>query len=308
MAFRIAREKTATAPRCHVKVLVTIPHFYDRSGSGKYGSTGPEADRRANALTGCIAGLRQSLGPNQAFLYCLHQHVPGRGNGRLMAVNDPKASVLDIAVCTTGDSHLLAHIDLPRESYHHQPVQADPMLLGFGCHQALRANLGRYDYYCYMEDDLLLQDPFFLRKLQWFNSLFGDEPVLLPHRFEADGTQAVHKLYIDGPVREDFTARWQDVNDRRTIQADAFGSRLVFERWPNPHSGCFFLNARQMEKWALSPSFGSLDTSFAGPLESAATLGIMKNFRIYKPAFSCAGFLEIRHLHNRYLGQALKTS
>ena len=49
------------------------------------------------------------------------------------------------------------------------------------------------------------------------------------------------------------------------------------------------------------------DCSFAGPLESAASLGVMKNFRIYKPAYANAGFLEIRHLHNRYLGVALKT-
>jgi hypothetical protein len=287
-----------------VKVLVTIPHFYDRNGSGKYGSTGPEAERRVKALADCITGLRQSIGPNQAFLYCLHQHVPGRGNGRLMAVNDPKASVLDIAVCTTGESHLLERLELPRESFHHQPVKSDPMLLGFGCHQALRANLGRYDYYCYVEDDLLVQDPLFLQKLSWFTAQFGEETVLLPHRFETGHNQPVNKLYIDGPVREDFTARWQDINEKRTLQAEALGSHLVFQRWPNPHSGCFFLNARQMERWVASPSFGSLDTSFAGPLESAATLGIMRNFRIYKPSFSAAGFFEVKHLHNRYLGEA----
>jgi hypothetical protein len=63
-----------------------------------------------------------------------------------------------------------------------------------------------------------------------------------------------------------------------------------------------------MEKWASSPGFLDGDCSFAGPLESAASLGVMKNFRIYKPAYSNAGFLEIRHLHNRYLGVALKTS
>jgi hypothetical protein len=34
----------------------------------------------------------------------------------------------------------------------------------------------------------------------------------------------------------------------------------------------------------------------------------MKNFRIYKPAFQNAGFHEIRHMHNRYLGVALKIS
>lgn len=291
-----------------MKVLVTIPHFYNAGGSGKYGSTGPEVETRADVLGDCLAGLRQTLGPNQAFLYCLHQHVPGRGNGRLINVNEQKSGVLDIAVCTVGESHLLDRLDLPEGFFQHQPVKADPMLLGFGCQQALKANLGRYDYYCYMEDDLLLQDPLFLQKLIWFNGLFGDETLLLPHRFELGEEQPVHKLYIDGPVREGFTSRWQDVNDRRSLQAEAFGSRLVFERWPNPHSGCFFLNARQMEMWVSSPSFGSLDTSFAGPLESAATLGIMKNFRIYKPSFACAGFLEVQHLHSRYLGGALKTS
>jgi GNAT superfamily N-acetyltransferase len=64
----------------------------------------------------------------------------------------------------------------------------------------------------------------------------------------------------------------------------------------------------EMERWAKSPAFQDGDCSFAGPLESAASLGIMKTFRIYKPSMADAGFFEIQHLHNRYLGQALKTS
>lgn len=292
-----------------MKVLVTIPHFFDAHGAGNYGSTGPAAEERAFALTDCLVGLRQSLGPNQAFLYCLQQDVAGRGNGRLMAVNSQKADVLDIAVCTTGDFHLLEKLDLPEAFYHHQRVEApDAMMLGFGCHQVLKENLGRYDYYCYVEDDLLLQDSFLWQKLVWFNQLFGDENVLLPHRYETDEWEPLQKLYIDGPVREDFTIRWQNIDEARHLEADSCGAKIVFERWPNPHSGCFFLNARQMEKWARSSSFGDLDCGFAGPLESAATLGVMKNFRIYKPAYQCAGFFEIHHLHNRYLGEALKTS
>ena len=52
--------------------------------------------------------------------------------------------------------------------------------------------------------------------------------------------------------------------------------------------------------------FFDRDISFAGPLESAATLGIMKTFRIYKPANDNAGFFEILHTNNRYLGNWLK--
>ena len=291
-----------------MRILVTIPHFHNARGTGVYGSTGPDTTRRATALARCITGLHQAIGPKQAFLYCLHEQIPGKGNGRLMKVNSCSASLLDVAVCTVGDSHLLNQLAPIASLFHHQPVQAEPMKIGFACQQILQAHLGKYDLYCYLEDDLLISDPQFLQKLLWFNSQFGDETTLLPHRYEISPTEPLHKLYIDGPVRPDFTAKWQDVSDRTVVESEVLGSPLTFERWPNPHSGCFFLNARQMEKWSSSPTFQDGDCSFAGPLESAASLGIMKTFLIYKPSMAHAGFFEIQHLHNRYLGEALKTS
>jgi hypothetical protein len=291
-----------------MKILVTIPHFHNPKGGGAYGSTGAESARRAEALSKAIAGLHQNLGPRQAFLYCLHEPVPGRGNGRLLKVNSQAASALDIAVCTVGDSHLINNLTVPRGLYHHQPVKADPMKIGFACHQVLQAHLGKYDFYGYLEDDLLIEDPFFFQKLEWFARAFGDEALLLPHRYETAVNEPLHKLYIDGPVRPDFTAKWQDVSDRRELNSEYLGKPISFERWANPHSGCFFLNASQMERCAKSPAFQDGDCSFAGPLESAASLGIMKTFRIYKPSMADAGFFEIQHLHNRYLGEALKAT
>jgi hypothetical protein len=61
-----------------------------------------------------------------------------------------------------------------------------------------------------------------------------------------------------------------------------------------------------MEVWASKPWFADEDCSFAGPLESAASLGIIKTFRQYKPSTANAAFLELEHLHPRYLGKALK--
>ena len=223
-------------------------------------------------------------------------------------MNSQAADAVDIAVCTVGDSHLINSLSVPRGMFHHQPVKCDPMMIGFACQQVLKAHLGKYDLYCYLEDDLLIKDSYFHQKLEWFTRTFGDEVVLLPHRYEISAKEALHKLYIDGPVRPDFTARWQDVNDCRMLNADFLGSEISFERWSNPHSGCFFLNAAQMARWVESPTFGDGDCSFAGPLESAASLGIMKTFRIHKPAAANAGFFELHHLHNRYLGEALKTS
>jgi hypothetical protein len=289
-----------------LKILVTIPHFFESRGNNTYGSTSGDAGRRATALGHCLSGLHQSLGPRQAFLLCLHPYIPGKGNGQLAKVNTHAATRLDIAVCTAGDSHVLPLLQVAPGLFHHQPTSSAPMMLGFACHRILKANLGKYDFYAYVEDDLLVHDAMFLAKIRWFAETFGDDCVLFPHRYESDPKQPVQRLYIDGPVRPDFSANWQDVNDRRTLEGGFPGSTWMFERWPNPHSGCFFLSAAQMERWAASPHFDDADCSFAGPLESAASLGIMKHFRIYKPSAANAGFLEIQHLHNRYLGESLR--
>jgi len=62
-----------------------------------------------------------------------------------------------------------------------------------------------------------------------------------------------------------------------------------------------------MSQWAARPEFLNRDTSFVGPLESAASFAVTRFFRAYKPARENAGFLEIRHLDNRYLGTRIKS-
>ncbi len=76
---------------------------------------------------------------------------------------------------------------------------------------------------------------------------------------------------------------------------------VTFNRALNPHAGCYFLNAEQMDYWAKKPYFLDRDTSFISPLESAATLGIMKTFRVYKAASEQANFLEIQHFGTAFL-------
>ena len=288
-----------------MKILVAMPHFFDAAIKSGYGSTSSAASDRLAALTACLRGLQESVGQRQASLLSMHANSGGRTNGRFAKVNEFAAKQMDIAICTTGKSHLVGK-GLPLAiGFHHVTTSVAPMLLGFYCHQVLANNLGKYDYYCYMEDDLFLSDPLFFVKLKWFSESFGNKCLLQPHRYETAGLGPLRKLYIDGPVKNDFTARWQDVSENPQLAGNVLGAEMVFERTPNPHAGCFFLNAAQMEIWAHTSHFLDGDTSFAGPLESAATLGVMKTFRAYKPALPCAGFLEIRHISNRYLGKRL---
>ena len=57
---------------------------------------------------------------------------------------------------------------------------------------------------------------------------------------------------------------------------------------------------------AAHPEFGRYTDTFNGPLESAATLPVLRSFAVYKPARENASFLEIRHLHQRMLDHTVR--
>jgi hypothetical protein len=280
-----------------MRILFTVPHYYDAGGGGAYGSLKPDPAPRRNALAATVIGLHTTLGRRQGLL--VQPIVPS---------NDACRAEIDVVVCTTGRKHLVDALRLPQTMYRHHSTNASPRLLGFECHAVMREALGRYDYYCYLEDDLLIGDPLFFVKLKWFTDFAGEDAVLQPNRFEVAVGQPLDKLYIDGNLKDpEFSARLQDVADRPALVAEALGQKFRFQRVNNTHSGCFFLSASQMSQWAARPEFLNRDTSFVGPLESAASFAVTRFFRAYKPARENAGFLEIRHLDNRYLGTRIKS-
>jgi hypothetical protein len=145
-------------------------------------------------------------------------------------------------------------------------------------------------------------------KLAWFTGVVGDENLLQPNRFETAHRAPALKVYVDGNIRPQATVRFQNVNEQPELTGKIMETPVRFNRALNPHSGCYFLNAAQMERWTRQQYFLDRDTSFIGPLESAATLGIMRAFRVYKPAPENAGFLEIQHFGTGFLshiGQAI---
>jgi hypothetical protein len=272
-----------------MRILVTIPHYF--GGGGRHGSLGGDPRPRARALAACLAALRSLFGRPQCVI-----DIAGRTT---RPANEPSAADLDVVVCTTGGRHLLA--ELPAGGYEHRPTAAAPPLLGFESHAVLRERLGSYDYYCYLEDDLVPHDPWFFLKLAWFTANAGADKLLLPNRYECGGDSFVRKAYIDGDLARKATAPFQDVNDSPRVVGKALGVSVVFRRARNPHAGCFFLSADQMTRWAAQPYFLDRDTRFIGPLESAATLGIMRTFKVYKADAEHAAFLEIEHADRRFL-------
>ena len=129
----------------------------------------------------------------------------------------------------------------------------------------------------------------------WFHSNVGDDNVLMPNRFERSEEHRYKKCYLDGDLALRVTEPFQDTNESPELKYTVLGRPLRMIRPLNPHSGCFFLNTAERKHWAEQPYFENQEAGFVGPLESAATLGIMKTFRIYKPARENASFLEIKH-------------
>ena len=271
-----------------MRILVTIPHAcLDLPGTARYGSERGDRAGRAAMLQRCVAALRQSFGP---------QH-------RLVGPDDPACNTghhaLTVAVCTASDQHVAD--TLPSGAAYHHRTELHPRLLGFACHGLLKANLGQFDWFGYLEDDLELVDGLFFDKLAWFNATFGPGVMLQPNRYEiSDGP--VPKLYIDGALaNEAATQPFQDITVRPRLEGAALGRSYAFQREANPHSGCFFADAAQMAVMAVHPAFGAYSDEFIGPLESAASLPPMRSFDVYKPARENAAFLEIRHLGQQML-------
>jgi hypothetical protein len=283
-----------------MRVLFTIPHYVrphpgGARGDRSYGSLAAETGPRVQALTACLSALHQQFRP----AHCFIDHA--RATASAVPATVPQE--IDVVLCTTQGCHVLDQLPFGNRYFTHHETAADPDLLGFTCHAVLREGLGRHDYFCYLEDDLILHDPGLFAKLAWFNRHAGDGCVLLPNRYEAGLNNLVPKVYIDGLLAEHVTAPFQDVRDSPPLALEALGVPTAFERTLNPHAGCFFLNAGQMEHWSRQPHFADRQSRFIGPLESAATLGVLRTFKVYKPGPANADFLEVQHFGTGYLSR-----
>jgi len=280
-----------------MRILFTIPHYFNPTG-GKardgrdHGSAAVDPKPRVEALTACLTALNQLY--DQA--HCVLDHAR-----KVVLTSQPRIRHwADVVICTVSDKHLGALLPaLPH--YSCNVTKAEPLLLGYECHAVLRDRLGHYDYYCYLEDDLVMHDPWFFLKLAWFTKQFGSDRLLQPNRYEVGPHSLVNKVYVDGDLREPVTAPFQNRQENGQLITEILGVPVTFQRPLNPHSGCFFLSADQMSHWSKQPYFLDRAYSFIGPLESAASLGIQRAFKVYKPALENADFLEIQHYGSAYL-------
>jgi len=270
------------------KILIAIPHYFRREAKSVYDSERSSAEDRAVLVAKTLSGLWTNLGGPTT--------IYETKGGRLL--DGPHRHQINIRLVTAGSDHLVESLQGVRELFRHVSTNiANPRLLGFECHRIFAEEVEDFDWFVYLEDDLVLHDPLLIEKLGWFSQRFGDINLLQVNRYEKGYGYA--RVYIDGPGR--WKAQGRGPPWPETLEAEFLGRTLRFELATNPHSGCFFVTRRQMRRWMRSTIFLDRDTSFVGPLESAATLGIYKTFRVYKTAAANYDFVEIRHAGSVYL-------
>jgi len=277
-----------------MRILVVIPHYFAASDEKSVNrSLRPSArqDRKV-CLMRTLQTLQFTFGGERFSL----NHM------KAMAKRARKGHQLDILVATAGAAHLLDELPpVYRALFRHVQTPSQPQYLGFAAHAILADHAGKYDYYCYVEDDIGITDSCFFSKRRLFDAQFGPEALLQPQRFEVGGRTGLRKLYVDYAMRPGRTEPYQDIADRPRLRFDYAGDEITVQRSTYPSAGSFFLNAQQLEIWRKSANFLDGDVSYLSPLDSAATLSVMKTFRIYKPSLDSAWFFEVEHLSPRWI-------
>lgn len=277
-----------------MKILITIPHYYNADRKSIHGSGKNDPRPRIQALSMCLYNLHTLFGNSQCMIDIKDK--------KAISVNNNLTHEIDIIICTANNKHLLEHLGVSKNFYRQSESTLDnPKYLGFECQKVLKENLGKYDYYCFMEDDLIINDPLFFEKIKWFNQGTESSNLLLPNRYETSSRGKVLKTYVDGDINPRATKKYQNINEFSHLHTKFLNQNVVFQRPLNPHSGCYFLTQEQIENWTNQKHFLDMDVNFISPLESSATLGIMKTFKVYKPAPQNANFLEIQHFGDQFL-------
>ena len=276
-----------------MKALFCIPHFFEGlpEGEARYGSEGKEKRlEKSIGLARCIANLHllfdsTHIGVNHKLL----QFEP--------AINEC-AMHIDVKVVTVPEKHLLNDLKIPPVFFDHISVQANPRHLGFEAHKHIRSAAGQYDFYGYLEDDIVIHDPHFFLKLNCFNeSVMPADPkcLLQPNRYESTFRDGIVRNGDVLKIYPDYSYAEGPVNDVEH-QLEFLGQTVEFEAARAPHSGCFFVNDQQLRLLFKAPNFASVDGVDEGMvLDQAATLPLHQSFHIYKTKQNCMNFFQVEH-------------
>ncbi len=289
-----------------MRVAFLIPHFFIGGGASNmqpmaYGSLQPEARVVRRIMLDRVLYQLHSLFGNGHRALDVRPRAQGQ-NSKLLPAGNPYRMDYDIVLFTTRGAHLLDELQ-GRQAFHHIETAAEPLFLGFECARWIRDNLGTYDLYAYLEDDIVVRDPLFLHKIKLFNDTFeaGKRGLLLqPQRYEETLNANDSNLPADVTrVYIDYQSTDEPAFAGDVLSLDFAGTHVRFEPALCPHAGCYILNNEQAARMIAHPQFLDPNEPHKSPLDSAATLFVSRALKVYKPARDSLAFLDVQHGHPR---------
>lgn len=282
-----------------MRILVVLAHYYKQNHEWKHACGLYAPEERARVVSEAINSLYRLFVLNNMCTYYDGNH-DGRSAFRLEQSNQYYKHELKVIICTTSSGeHLLNCLTVPQDSFQWVKVNIDdPRYLPYSCHRVLYnefMNTRGYDYYCYMEDDCIIRDELFFQKLKWFETTFGSKNILQPHRYSVTTSPEYKKVYGEPELAESYISYWVDLKKNPQLSAEVLGEQITFYKTRNPHCGAFFLSDKQFEIMCNTKGYGQLEAEFESPIESAATLMLMRAFNVYRVDFKWASFFEMEH-------------
>ena len=275
-----------------MRILFVIPHFFSAPKPGQPMAGGSHFDMvaRIAALNTAIVALHRLFGPRR---HAMAPDIP-------FPDRVGPTRVVDIVIIQIPGMELLDHIDIDPSCYVRENFSGDAPMMEFEAQRILRDRVGGYDYYGIIEDDIVLTDPTFFDKVQWFQDNFGPDTVLVPARYEMAHSGTPAAVLIDPTLPSELLEPFRRSGQQEMVSARWHGRPQDFSLAYNPHSAAHFLTDEHLRRWIRSPYFYDRDASWVGPMESAMDLSLGRTFDLYKPSAPDPLFLSVEHFGTRY--------
>ena len=280
------------------RILVVIVHYFNPEGDGSLGCLRNDPKGRAKSLARNITSLHDLFNNCTVSLDFRSTYIQRPANTNIRYE-------VDVKILTTRGMTVLSHLAIDPGLFEVISTDVEPEMLGFEANEIFKDYADDYDRYVFLEDDIIIHDPLFFAKLDWFEKKVGSHALLQPRLYEVTERDGRGKVYIDGDYVPDQVARYRETSgkSKALIEIEQLGQMLRFSYAANPHSGCYFISREQLHFWLEKPWYLDRDTGFVRSFESAASLGILKTFDIYKSELNCAAFLEVQHCGEETLAQ-----
>ena len=273
-----------------IRVLICVPHVFSPKSGSLYGSeTAEKIHIKRSALRSCCNGNLDRFNK----VGYVHQSL-GKGK-EVVTRRIVKEGGIDLTIQVyLGKGKNLSEVISRNKKLELFEVSCNDMknVPAVASRKALE-QWNRFDIIGYMEDDISIEDEEFFEKILFLNSIYGDEYVFMPHRFERATEKG--EVVLSGDPEGGRDDLFWDTGE--TISVEWGIRERSFYRATNPHSGCFFLTKEQAricdaywrnKKWIA-------DFVLAGPLEHACTGILLPIFRVMKPCIENYEFLKVLH-------------